>query len=119
MSPFAPKHPCGYPGCATLTDAGRCERHRKQEQREYDRRRGSPAARGYDHAWRKASKEYLARNPLCVECLKRNRVTAARVTDHIVPHKGDPSLFWDPSNFQGLCVRCHSRKTALHDGRWG
>ena len=119
MSPLAPPRPCGYPGCSTLTEAPRCEQHRKQERQEYDRRRGNPASRGYTYEWRKASRAYLERNPLCVECLKRNRVVAATVTDHIVPHKGDPALFWDPNNRQSLCKRCHDRKTALHDGRWG
>jgi len=25
----------------------------------------------------------------------------------------------DPSNLQGMCHACHSRKTAIEDGRWG
>ena len=28
--------------------------------------------------------------------------------DHIVPHKGDASLFHDPDNLQTLCERCHN-----------
>lgn len=119
MSPFAPKRPCGYPGCTNLTDSSRCDCHRKQEQREYDSRRGSPAARGYGHRWRVASKAFLAQNPLCIECLKNGRLVAAAEVDHIIPHKGNPMLFWDQTNWQALCRRCHSRKTALTDGRWG
>ena len=119
VSPFAPKHPCSYPGCSTLTQSARCYLHRKQEQREYDRRRGYAAARGYNREWRIASKSYLERNPLCVGCMKKRRVVAATITDHIVPHKGDPALFWDPGNWQALCRSCHSRKTAVSDGRWG
>jgi 5-methylcytosine-specific restriction protein A len=41
------------------------------------------------------------------------------VTDHIVPHRGDPALLWDPANLQALCARCHNRKTALEDGGFG
>jgi len=119
MSPFAPKHPCGYPGCTTLTDSARCDRHRKQEQREYDMRRGTPAARGYGYKWRIASKAFLAQNPLCRECLKKGRLVAATEVDHVIPHKGDLALFWNRDNWQSLCRRCHSRKTALTDGRWG
>ena len=48
VSPFSPKRPCSYPGCATLTQTSMCDLHRKQEQREYDRRRGYAAARGYN-----------------------------------------------------------------------
>jgi len=29
--------------------------------------------------------------------------------DHIIPHKGDESLFWDPGNRQSLCTNCHNR----------
>lgn len=118
MSPFAPLHPCGHPGCAMLTDARKCDRHEKKDQQEYDKRRGNPAARGYDRNWRIASKAYLARNPLCVECLKQRRLVAATVTDHIVPHKGDPALFWNQDNWQALCKPCHDHKTAISDGRW-
>jgi 5-methylcytosine-specific restriction protein A len=39
--------------------------------------------------------------------------------DHIVPHKGDMRLFWDPRNHQGLCERCHNSKTAREDGGFG
>ncbi|WP_143035082.1 HNH endonuclease [Marininema mesophilum] len=28
-------------------------------------------------------------------------------------------LFWDKDNWQSLCKRCHDRKTAIEDGRWG
>jgi hypothetical protein len=38
-------------------------------------------------------------------------VTAATVADHVIPHKGDPTLFWD-GELQSLCDadpwRCHS-----------
>lgn len=38
----------------------------------------------------------------------RGEVVAAVIVDHIIPHKGDMELFWDESNWQGLCVSCHS-----------
>ena len=34
------------------------------------------------------------------------------VLDHIVPHRGVAALYWDQSNWQGLCVTCHGSKTA-------
>ena len=72
-------------------------------------RRLSSHQRGYDHKWRKARDAYLAdpKNALCVMCLKRGKVTAATVVDHIVPHKGNDRLFWDRDNWQSLCKRCH------------
>jgi 5-methylcytosine-specific restriction enzyme A len=118
---YAPKHPCSYPGCVALisADKSRCEMHRSQEQREHDRQRGSSASRGYDRKWRAARRSFLQRNPLCVECLKKGIPRVANVVDHVNPHKGDPMLFWDQSNWQSLCSSCHSRKTAVSDGRWG
>ncbi|HEX9813297.1 MAG TPA: hypothetical protein VGA88_14575 [Burkholderiales bacterium] len=32
----------------------------------------------------------------------------ARNVDHKIPHNGDPVLFWDESNWQGLCDNCHN-----------
>ena len=29
------------------------------------------------------------------------------VTDHKIPHRGDPDLFWDERNLQCLCKACH------------
>jgi 5-methylcytosine-specific restriction enzyme A len=117
--PYAPKHPCGYPGCTDLVEAGngRCERHRVQERQDLDRRRGSAAARGYGSKWRAARKEFLRQNPLCAKCCALGILRAATVVDHVIPHKGDSKLFWLQSNWQPLCKRCHDRKTVL-DGRW-
>lgn len=92
---------------------------RKANDREYDRRRGSAAKRGYGPRWRKAREGWLAQHPLCAECEKRDRIRPATDVDHIIPHKGDMALFWDRSNWQSLCHACHSRKTAREDGRWG
>ena len=74
---------------------------------------------GYGNEWRKASRRFLNENPLCALCKQAGRIRGSEVTDHIIPHKGDMALFWDRNNWQPLCCRCHSRKTALEDGRWG
>lgn len=39
-------------------------------------------------------------------------VSAATVVDHIVPHKGNPELFWGAWNWQPLTKQLHDRKTA-------
>jgi 5-methylcytosine-specific restriction protein A len=39
--------------------------------------------------------------------------------DHIIPHKGNMNLFWDKRNWQSMCGRCHSKKTAKEDGGFG
>lgn len=35
------------------------------------------------------------------------RVTPANVVDHVKAHKGDETLFFDPSNLQSLCKPHH------------
>lgn len=74
--------------------------------------RGTAHERGYDYRWQKASKRFLRENPLCADCLERGRTEAATLVDHIIPHRGDMTIFWDKTNLQGLCVQCHGRKTA-------
>lgn len=93
---------------------------RKQaRQKQNDRKRLSSSQRGYNARWRKARKAYLKQNPLCVACKSIGVITEATVVDHIKPHKGDQELFWDRSNWQSLCKRCHDRKTAKYDGGFG
>ena len=68
--------------------------------------------------WVKGRRQYLAQHPLCVYCERRGRVTAAKVVDHKKPHKGDIQLFYDRTNWQGLCINCHdSVKKAEEHGR--
>jgi 5-methylcytosine-specific restriction endonuclease McrA len=65
--------------------------------------------------WRKDRNAFMLQNPLCSGpdslCQKEERITPAKVCDHIIPVKkgGD---FWDWSNRQGLCVTCNAKKTA-------
>lgn len=91
------------------------ERSREQRAREYDDRRGSASERGYDWRWHKASRAYLAEHPLCVMCEARGETSAATVVDHVIPHKGDALLFWDRTNWQGLCVTDHSRVKQIEE----
>lgn len=63
--------------------------------------------RGYDYRWQKARERYLEEHPLCAYCEKIGRTTAARIVDHIVPHRGDRELFWNQANWQPLCKTCH------------
>ena len=68
---------------------------------------GSTPKRLYGAAWQLARRGFLAEHPLCAYCIKSGRTAAATVVDHVVPHKGDLTLFWDRSNWQPLCKRCH------------
>ena len=111
--PYKPNVPCKHPGCAALVPAGEkyCEQHKSLHPEEVR----SAAERGYDSRWQKARKRYLAANPLCVECAKEGRYTKATDVDHVVPHRGNQTLFWDQDNWQPLCHRHHSIKTRRED----
>lgn len=114
--PSKPKRPCGKPGCRELVSKdGYCDKHRQER----EQRRGTAASRGYGHKWRTAREEYLMQHPLCVECTRLGLAGAASHVDHIIAHKGDPALFWDRTNWQGLCGPHHSEKTVREDGGFG
>ena len=63
----------------------------------------------YDTArWKRERAAYLRAHPLCVMCEQQGRTSLATVVDHIIPHKGDPVLFWDSeNNWQPLCKTDH------------
>lgn len=61
-------------------------------------------------AWRRCRHAYLAEHPLCAECEKQGRVAAARVVDHIRPINEGGDKF-DFDNLQGLCDKCHNKKS--------
>ena len=109
--PRKPKKPCGHPGCPALTENRYCDEHVKL----YANERGSAAERGYDNRWRKARLRFLKVHPFCVICKAEGKLVKATVVDHIIPHRGDELLFWDESNWQPLCKRCHDRKTRTKD----
>ena len=82
--------------------------------------RETASQRGYNSRWQKARLTFLARHPLCAECERQGKVTAATVVDHVIPHKGDQVLFWDSeNNWAALCASCHSRATATFDQGFG
>lgn len=105
-----PMKPCKVPGCPGLTAGRYCSSHADYEkavQAEYDRRRGTSSQRLYGWQWQLARAVYLADHPMCKRCRDLGIITAATVVDHIIPHRGDPRLFWDRSNWQSLCTPCH------------
>ncbi len=68
--------------------------------------------RGYDWRWRRFRLAFLREHPLCAECERNGMVQPATVVDHIEPHRGDRTKFWQTGNHQSLCATCHNRKTA-------
>lgn len=100
-----PARPCLTVGCPKLTRNGsRCPEHTQQHTRQRDQRRGSPAERGYDAAWRRLSRAAILAQPWCSRCY----ATADLTADHIVPlAAGGLSVI---ENVQVLCRTCNGRK---------
>ncbi len=117
--PTSAPHACPAPGCPRLVPAGqsRCDEHELKREAVDRARRGSSHTRGYDARWRSYRLTFLGANPLCVECSAAGRVTAATVVDHIRAHKGDPSLFWEPTNHRAVCKRHHDQR--VDEGDFG
>ena len=81
-----------------------CQQRTARERRaRHDQRRPSASARGYDSKWQLARAEFLRLHPLCRHCNE----APATVVHHIIPHRGDLSLFWKRSNWMPVCKPCH------------
>lgn len=117
MTPPRAPRPCAEPGCPELVQGRRCKAHAQAQWRRYDEARGTAAQRGYTARWSRARGRFLAKHPFCGHCKAEDQVTVATEVDHIVPVDGaDDPLFWDESNWQGLCGTHHRRKTAREQG---
>ena len=60
-----------------------------------------------DKRWLARRAAQLRAQPLCVMCKASGFTRLATVADHIVPHRGDPNLFWY-GKLQSLCLTCHN-----------
>jgi 5-methylcytosine-specific restriction protein A len=83
-----------------------------------DRDRGTSRRRGYDSRWDRLSASYKRIHPLCLGCQAVGRVAQTEVTDHIVPHDGNPSLLWDQANWQPACKWHHDRIKQQLEALW-
>ena len=124
-----PKKPCRNPMCSGLTinPNGYCDncqtkvkQREKAVRQEYNTRRDPQTAKWTNSArYKRARLHFMSHNPFCKHCSTSTRPVVSIILDHIIPHKGDASLFWDVSNWQMLCKKCHDKKTAREDGGFG
>lgn len=104
---------CTVSGCPELVlGGGRCPGCR----RDADRRRGSPAARGYDARWRRTRARYLIATPGC----EQPGCTSLAVDVHHRDGLGPTGLSGhDDANLEALCSVHHKRITAREQpGGW-
>lgn len=124
-----PKRPCAWQGCHEYALPGKsyCEAHQKQwnsiannkqklrrlhERLNRTRKDFRERSKPYNNdRWKRSRALFLQLHPWCEECRKQGKLVPATDVDHIVPHRGDMTLFWDEGNWQALCHECHARKT--------
>ena len=64
-------------------------------------------------AWRRLRQAYLQEHPLCEQCLKSDKVTAATEVHHVIPisYANDllkmKDLGFNYNNLMSLCSDCH------------
>jgi 5-methylcytosine-specific restriction protein A len=110
---------CLWPRCGRLTSGAYCEEHTREKRKQQEANTDRSSKPLYNSArWKAMRLAQLSREPLCAECLKVGRLTAATIVDHIVPHKCNANLFFDSSNHQSLCKHHHDIKT-LSEGAFG
>ena len=106
---------CCKGGCGRSAVPGKdyCEKHiamqGQKDKRKMFTKRGKSSQ--YHHLyetseWRKRRAMFLKKYPRCFIC-----GAPATIADHIIPHRGDLTLFYDDNNLQPMCQRCHFRKT--------
>jgi 5-methylcytosine-specific restriction endonuclease McrA len=76
-----PSRPCLEHPCPNFTQKTRCPAH----QREWERRRGTPAQRGYGPAYQRARRALLATARVCAWCGLPGRIDDPLTADHLVP----------------------------------
>jgi 5-methylcytosine-specific restriction protein A len=80
------------------------------------KQRGTTTERGYGSDWKRASKEFLQRHPLC-ECdqckLPFAIAVASNCVDHIKPIATHPHLRMVESNWRAMSIAHHNRHTSL------
>lgn len=105
---------CNKSGCGRTAVEGKdyCQKHiamQDQKRKLFTRRsKSSQWHHLYESSeWRTKSKAFLQQYPVCNIC----GIKPSKITDHIVPHRGNLELFWDRNNWQPVCWSCHSAKT--------
>lgn len=111
--PVAPLRPCANPACPRQVKEQRrryCEECQPAEWKKQNDQPHRKEMHSFYHskAWFAVRRQVLSRDPVCVLC----RQAEATTVDHIKDRTEAPELELEPSNLQGVCKRCHGRKTA-------
>lgn len=70
--------------------------------------------------WNKTTRQaFFSAYPYCKNHLSIGEHVPATELDHILPWRLFPDLFWEETNFQGLCYSCHNFKTLEDKQKYG
>lgn len=106
---------CKKTGCSRLTDGNSkyCSLHRYLEAEDNLKRQQYFASATSDYQtlyasakWKALQQSQLRNYPQCEKCGEK-----ATEVHHVIPHRGNEALFYDPSNLVSLCHTCHCEET--------
>lgn len=113
--PLAPPRLCSKLGCPGRVQGGVCSVCGPKRRTPPSQGGWRSDPRYHTARWQARAKDQLTREPLCAHCLRDGLVMAARVADHVVPHKGNDEAFWN-GELQSLCTSHHGTKSAGERG---
>lgn len=102
--------PCREPRCAEIvTGPGRyCEKHTVIEKQERGKWATTERLDFYGSArWQRLRTLKLSQNPICEVCNQR----FATQVHHLQKARENPTLRFEMSNLQSICVWCHAKET--------
>lgn len=105
-----PLKKCNHAGCRVLIPFNEryCDKHKIKTQHKNTTNEFANQIH-QSNKWKRLSKQYRLKNPLCEICLSKGKYVLADSVDHIKPLflGGSP---YDWNNLQSLCGKCHSEK---------
>lgn len=107
--PYKPKRPCAYPGCGRLAVSGKyCAEHQKVINKRYNQYERDPASnKRYGRSWKRIRDRYIKAHPLCEDCEKQGKLTAAEEVHHIITVSNGGTN--ENDNLMSLCQSCHNK----------
>jgi 5-methylcytosine-specific restriction protein A len=81
---------------------------RQENNKLYNKQRGSAASQGYDGAWVKTRNAYIRKHCLCEMCEAEGKIVPAVLVHHKMELK-DNGARLDPENLVSLCNQCHEK----------
>ena len=109
-----PNKPLSHSESKRLT-GGRVSEQRawRQQVQPHDRTLMDAERLRHTRRWKRVRRLVLVRDPLCRDPSHAvsGRQAVSTQVDHILPLRERPDLAYTLENLQGLCARCHTRKT--------